>query len=134
MGVAGDLLGARVRAVPLKTSRQIAGFECQGHRLETEAGSIEVWMTTALPIDAQVFAEFLEWLGADESMGSYLDALRRLSGFPLETRARLEVSGRQVETLSTVTTVRVGPVAESLFEPPPGYRLESAPAADVSAP
>jgi hypothetical protein len=128
MGVAGDLMGGRVRVAPLKAPRRIAGFDCRGHRIETDAGSVDVWMTSDLPLDAQVFSEFLQWLGADESMGPYLDALRRLPGFPLETHSRLQISGRRVETRSKVTRVRVEAVDESLFEVPAGYRQETEPA------
>ncbi len=127
MGVVGDLIGERLQAAPLPRSRRIAGYDCRGYRLKTAAGAIEVWMTTALPVDAESFSALLEWLGAEQAMGGYLDALRRLTGFPLETRARLDVAGRVVETRSTVTRVKIEALADSLFEPPAGYRIEPSP-------
>ena len=52
-------------------------------------------------------------------------SIRRLPGFPLQTRSRVEVMGEVQETLSTVTKVSAGPFAAGLFEPPPGYRVET---------
>jgi hypothetical protein len=70
------------------------------------------------------FEEFLEWSGAAESMAGLLAELRALPGFPLETRARVNVLGEEHETVSRVSRVKVGPAPAALFEPPKGYRLK----------
>jgi hypothetical protein len=56
-------------------------------------------------------------------MTALLGELRRLPGFPLETRAQVDVMGELQETISTVTLVKVGPQPAALFEVPLGYRL-----------
>jgi hypothetical protein len=69
------------------------------------------------------FAGFLEWSGAADSLGPFLDEIRRLPGFPLQSRSRITVMGKVHETVATVTRVKAGPHAASLFEPPAGYRM-----------
>jgi hypothetical protein len=54
-------------------------------------------------------------------LGGLLAEIRRLPGFPLQTRARVEVLGEPRETVSTVTKIVVGPQPASLFEVPPGW-------------
>jgi hypothetical protein len=128
LGTTGDRIGARPRVARIRGQRKVAGRACQGYRLTTDAGAIDVWLSDAIPADMGTFADYLEWLGADDALGPLLEALRRLSGFPLETYTRFEVSGRIVETRSTITRVRVGPLPDSLFELPADYRVEPAPA------
>ena len=94
---------------------------------------MDLYVATDLPVGVSAFTEFLEWSGAAQSMGGFLDELRKLPGFPLQTRSRVTVLGRVQETLSTVTRVKVGPADGRLFAPPPGFRLE-ADTEDPSAP
>ena len=90
---------------------------------------MEVYLAR-LPVGIDAFADLVEWTGAGQALAGVMAELRKLSGFPLETRSRVEVSGLVHETVSTVTKVEVGPQPASLFEPPPGFRIETgAPAA-----
>ncbi len=130
LAVVGDRLAAGARVARIRRTRQIAGYVCQGYRLTTDAGAIDVWVSRAVPADMGAFADFLKWLGAEDALGLFLDALRRLPGFPLSMRSRLEVSGRLVETRATVTRLRVAAIPESLFEPPSDYRVEPMPASE----
>ena len=86
---------------------------------------MDLYVSKAVPLGVDAFAEFLEWSGASRSLGGLLGEIRRLPGFPLQTRSRVELMGEVQETLSTVTKVSLGPFAAALFEPPPGYRLEA---------
>jgi len=128
VSVAGDLMGAgedaRVRTAELRTARTIAGHPCRTFRLTGASTVLDVCMATDLPVGIGAFTDFLEWSGAAQSMAGLVGELRKLRGFPLETRSRVSVLGETQETLSTVTRVQVGPVARSLFEPPAGYRTE----------
>jgi hypothetical protein len=126
LGVAGGRLGGHVRVAHLKRTRQIAGYACQGYRLRTDAGLIDVWLGRDVPADMGSFTDFLDWLGAKDALGPLLKPLRQLPGFPLEMRSRFNVSGRLVETRATVTRVRLGDVPESCFEVPPEYGVEPA--------
>ena len=128
LGAAGSRLAGRPRVVRLRRARQIAGHACQGYRLRTDAGAIDVWLSQAVPADMGTFSDFAEWLGAKDALGSFYGSLRQLPGFPLEMRSRLEVAGRLVETRATVSRVRVGSVPVHFFEVPPEYRSEPAPA------
>ncbi len=129
LSMAGDLMGGdeegSVRTAPLKTPRTIAGYACRGYRISSGTAVLDVYVTDALPVGVDAFAEFLEWSGASESLPGILGEIRKLRGFPLETRSRVTVLGKVQETLSTVTKVMLGPQPASLFEPPPGYKLVS---------
>jgi hypothetical protein len=80
-------------------------------------------VTSALPIGIETFAGFLEWSGAADSLGPFMDEIRALPGFPLQSRSRVTVMGETHETVATVTRVKVGPHDAGIFDPPPGYRL-----------
>lgn len=123
--VAGSLIGAEdaPRTTALAGRRTIAGHECAGFRLRSRSASVELWVAADLP-PASVFADFLEWSGAAQAMPGLMSAIRELPGFPLETRTRLVVLGEAQETVSTVTRIRAGAQPASLFEVPPGWRLE----------
>ena len=51
--------------------------------------------------------------------------VRKLPGFPMETRSQVTVLGEVHETRATVTRVETGPQPAGLFEVPPGYDLIS---------
>jgi hypothetical protein len=125
LAMAGDLMGAEegaARTTPLR-AKTIAGYPCKGYRITSPASVLDVYVTEALPVGMEAFADFLEWSGAAQSLAGLIGELRRLPGFPLETRSRVTVLGTPHETVSTVTKVTVGPLAPALFEPARGYAL-----------
>lgn len=125
--VAGDLMGATeedsVRTRALGTSRTVAGHACADYRIEGPLLRMDVCVSRGIPLGVDAFADFLEWSGAEQSLRGILAEVRRLPGFPLETRARVDVLGRRHETRATITKIRLGPQPRELFEPPPGYRI-----------
>lgn len=126
--MAGDLMGMGAelpapRKAALPGSRVIAGYTCRGYRLTAGATVMDVWLAAALPVGMETFAEFLEWTGAGQSLGGLVEALRALTGFPLETRTRVNVLGEVHETISTVTRVTLGALPPALFEIPLGYTV-----------
>jgi len=127
LSMAGDLMGGdeegSVRTAALRTPRTIAGHACRGYRITSGSAVLDVYVTEALPIGIEAFTEFLEWSGASESLAGIVAELRKLRGFPLETRSRITVLGKVQETRSTVTKVTLGPQPASLFEPPQGFRV-----------
>lgn len=129
LSLAGDLMGAgedaRVRTSELREGRTIAGHPCRGFRITGASAVLDLYLASDLPVGISAFADFLEWSGATQSLAGFMEELRKLPGFPLETRSRVTVLGEVQETLSTVTRVRMGPADSRLFEPPPGYRLEA---------
>jgi hypothetical protein len=125
LSMAGDLMGGadNVRTTRLERDRSIAGYACKGYRIAAGSTAMEVYVTRALPVGIEAFADFLEWTGAEAALGGVLAELRKLPGFPLETRTRVSVLGKVHETLSTVTAVKLGPQPAALFEPPGEFRL-----------
>lgn len=130
MAMAGDLMGVEegaARTRPLRAGKTIAGYPCHGFRITSASTVLDVYVTDALPVGMDAFADFLEWSGASQSLAGLMGELRRLPGFPLETRSRVTVLGQQRETVSTVTKVKVGPLAPALFERPADYQLQTEP-------
>ena len=125
--VAGDLMGGAeegsVRTSARNTSRTIAGHVCRDYRIAGPSVVMDVCMSREIPLGVDAFAEFLEWSGASQSLGGILAELRRLPGFPLETKTRVSVLGRSYQTRSTITVVRPGPQPRDLFQTPPGYKI-----------
>jgi hypothetical protein len=124
--MAGELMGAdnaRVTTTPLPGERTIAGHKCRGFRIKGGTTVMDLWVTSSLPIGIETFAGFLEWSGAADSLGPFLDEIRALPGFPLQSRSRVTVMGETHETVATVTHVKVGAHPQALFETPAGYRL-----------
>jgi Domain of unknown function (DUF4412) len=120
----GDAAEGEVRAVPLATPRTIAGYRCRGYRLSTESLTLDVYLAREVPIGIDAFEGLTEWSGAGQAMAGFLAEMRKLPGFPLETRARVSVRGQALETVSTITKLLVGPYPRALFEPPAGWRVE----------
>jgi hypothetical protein len=128
LALAGELMGgadAAARTTELRAGKVIAGYACRGYRIAAGGVSMDLYVSKAVPLGVDAFADFLEWSGASRALGGLLAEIRRLPGFPLQTRSRVDVMGEVQETLSTVTKVSVGPFADALFEPPAGYRLET---------
>ena len=127
--VAAGLMGGLedVRTRPLDARRTIAGLACRGFRITGPSVTMEVWVAEALPLRADAFADFLEWSGAAQALGGLLAEIRRLPGFPLETRAKVSVLDQVQDTVSTITAIHVGAPPPALFEVPAGWRVVSEP-------
>jgi hypothetical protein len=129
LSVAGDLMGGDEegagRAAALRTPKTIAGYPCAGYRIRAGSAVMDLYMTEDIPLGVESFAELLDWTGASQALRGILDEVRKLPGFPLETRSRVSVMGRVHETRSTVTKVRVGPQPEALFSVPGDYQVKA---------
>jgi hypothetical protein len=117
----------RLHTTPLAARRTIAGHPCRGFRIASGSVRIEAWVAEDLSLRADLFADFLEWSGAAQALPDLVAAIRALPGFPLETRMRVSVLGTPQETVSTVTAIRVQPVAAERFEVPRGFRIVKEP-------
>ena len=131
VSVAGEALGATeegaARTTALRATKVVAGRTCRGFLIASPRASLEVYVAE-VGVGIEAFTDFLEWSGAGQSLGALLDELRRLPGFPLETRVRAKVNGEDVSTVTTVTKIELGPLSPALFEVPAGFRLVEAPA------
>ena len=115
--------GERLHSTPLAARRQIAGHPCRGFRIAGSGAAIEAWVAEDLALRADQFADFIAWSGAAQALPDLVAAIRALPGFPLETRLRVSVFGTPQETVSTITLIRVSPVAPERFEVPAGWRI-----------
>lgn len=123
--MAGQLMGlgdgaVRTEALPVKVIR---GYRCKGYRLTAGSAVIEVYLSRRIPAGIEAFTDFIEWSGASQSLGGLIAELRKLPGFPLEMRSRVNVLGEIHETVSSVANVKVGPLADALFVPPAGWEV-----------
>ncbi len=129
LAMAGELMGGNevgsARTTPLKSGKTIAGYPCQGFRVRAGSTVMDLYVSEEIPLGIDTFADFLDWSGANEALGGLLAELRKLPGFPLETRARVKALDHVHETVSTVTRVKVGPQPMSLFEPPKGFTVQA---------
>jgi hypothetical protein len=127
LSVAGDLMGGDeeggARTAALRTPKTIAGYRCAGYRIKAGSATMDLYVSEEVPLGVDAFAEFLDWTGASQSLRGILDEIRKLPGFPLETRSRVSVLGKVHETRATVTRVKVGPQPSSLFEVPRDYKV-----------
>lgn len=124
LSMAGDVMGGgeggnpRTETLP---GRTVAGFVCTGHRIRIGDTVMDVFVSPKVPIGLDDFSELLEWTGAGQSLGGLLGEMRRLPGFPLETRTRVRTEGGIQETVSKITVVRKAQHDATLFEPPAAY-------------
>jgi len=124
LAMAGDLMGlaaARPKTTRLARPHTVAGYLCQGYRITAGETIFDLYVSEEVPLTVDVYADFLEWTGARDSLGAILDQIRALPGFPLETRSHVSVMGETQETVTTVTKVTIAPLAKSLFEAPAGW-------------
>jgi hypothetical protein len=127
LSTAGALFGGaeegEARTAELKTPRTIAGHACRGYRLTAGSTVLDIYVAPQVALGIGDFEELLQWTGAAQALGALLVEMRKLPGFPLETRSRVNVLGRQHETVSTITRIEVGPQPPGLVELPPGFRI-----------
>lgn len=61
LAMAGDLMGAEegsARTAPLPAPKTIAGYPCRGFRITSGASVMDVYVTDALPVGIEAFADF----------------------------------------------------------------------------
>jgi hypothetical protein len=125
--LAGDLMGGgsdTARTSPLPSERRIAGHTCRGFQIAAGATVLHVYVARDLPLGVEAFAEFLDWSGAGSALGGLGEEIRKLPGFPLETRSRVTVHGVDQQTVTTITRLELGPQPDAVFEPPAGFRIQ----------
>ena len=110
-----------VNAMP--GTKVVGGYKCDGYRLTLGSSVLDVYLTRRIGASVAAFTDFLEWSGAAQSMAELIEALRKLPGFPLEMRSRVDVLGEIHETVAIVANVKVGPLPDSLFLPPLGWTV-----------
>jgi hypothetical protein len=128
LSAAGEALGAAVegavRTTALPGRKTVAGRACRSYRIAGPQATLDLYVADLGPsVGVDTFADFLEWSGATLALGSVIEELRKIPGFPLETRARARVHGQDVDVVTTVTKIEVAPQPAALFEVPEGYQI-----------
>jgi hypothetical protein len=127
LSTAGDLIGGveegSARAHLLPGTKVVAGETCQGYRIRSRTAVMDVFLAPIPGLGMDAFAEFLEWSGANQSMGGLMAALKGLPGFPMETRSHVKVLGHDQDAISTLSLLRRGPIDPALFESPRDYTV-----------
>jgi hypothetical protein len=114
------------------SGRNVAGYDTDPYTLTMgDSMRMEVWMTTALQPPPHYFDARKILYATRGPIGRRYDRLydemKKIAGFPLATAvdSRMRVTRRQVST--EATEVRKGPIPESTFAAPAGYKKIESP-------
>jgi hypothetical protein len=114
------------------SGRRVAGYDTDPYTLTMgDSMRMEVWMTTALQPPPHYFDARKILYATRGPIGRRYDRLydemKKIAGFPLATAldSRMRVTRRQVST--EATEVRKGPIPESTFAAPAGYKKIESP-------
>jgi hypothetical protein len=112
--------------------RKVAGYDTEPYVLTMgDSMRMEVWTTTALEPPARYFDARKVLYASMGPMARRFDRLfdemKKIKGFPLATALdyRMRVTRRQVST--EATDVRKGPIPDSVFAAPAGYKKIESP-------
>jgi hypothetical protein len=120
-------------------SKKVAGYSCDLWTVSIGAMSkTEQCLTNDLPFPTQAWDRYREYaesmkgaLTALGPMGKGLSDLKEktkdMQGIPLWTSSTTSVLGKTTSTVSEVTEVRKGPIPESAWQLPAGYKQIDAP-------
>ena len=114
------------------SGRKVAGYDTDAYTLTMgDSMRMEVWMTTALQPPPRYFDARKILYATRGPIGRRYDRLydemKKIAGFPLATAldSRMRVTRRQVST--EATEVRKGPIPQSTFAAPEGYKKIESP-------
>jgi Domain of unknown function (DUF4412) len=143
----GAMGGGGAEAVSVERAsggRTIAGYACENW---TVTIGTSVRQETCLTRDLQVPVAVFDGLkamsermrgvagpGMAGGMATAWDKFREMKGFPLATTATMKIMGHTETTKTEVTEIRKGPVADSVFQVPAGYKKVESPMAKMGRP
>jgi len=134
----GGMMGGGAAAVTVAkgSTRKVAGYECQVYTLSMGSGiSMEMCNTTALalPMKPGEFARvgrFASSFAANpmfQQMSKLGEEMKKIEGFTLADRTRTSMMGRTIESSREAVEVKAGPIPDSVFEIPAGYKKVDSP-------
>jgi hypothetical protein len=121
--------------------RTIAGYPCENWNVTI--GSVshqETCLTTKLqfPVRAlegmKAMARPMQGMGMGGGMTAMWEKFAEMKGFPLASTDTTTIMGRTQTTKTEVTEIRKGPVPDSLFQIPAGYKKVDAPMSKMGRP
>lgn len=120
-------------------ARKIAGYSCETWTLSFgEMAKSEQCLTSELAVPTQAWTRYKDFAeqmqGMLRSMGGrgagfqgLKEKLGAMQGYPLATTTTAKFMGKSSTTTSEVTEVKKGPIPDSAFEIPAGFKLVESP-------
>ncbi len=113
-------------------SKEVAGYDCDQYFLSIgQKFKFEMWAARDLKAptnyyDAKKMVYAAMGPMADRFNKLY-DEMKEIDGVPLLTKMDTRVIGMKINSVSTATEVRKGPISADVFEPPAGYKKKKSP-------
>ncbi len=131
----GGAAAASVQKGP--NPKKIAGYDCE-HWLASmgEAFKMEMWTTAAITPPTQFWEARQAQLSANPMTQRYaklFEEMKKIKGFTLAETTSISMMGRNMTTSSEATEVKKGPIPESAFALPAGYKKVESPMKDAMA-
>lgn len=112
--------------------RTIAGYKCDHYILTMGKGlRMEIWATPDLEAPSTYFEARRLSYAAMGPVGTrfnkMLEEMQKIEGFPLASNVFVKLMGMKSESQSEATEVKIGPVDDSVFDVPAGYKQGKSP-------
>ncbi|HVS64733.1 MAG TPA: DUF4412 domain-containing protein [Thermoanaerobaculia bacterium] len=123
---------SEVEVTELGTSQEVAGYSCDDYRVSMgDAYVFEICAASELEVPMDVNAArrlmFANMGPMAGRIGKLFDELSKIEGLPLVSSFTMTMMGRTISTETRATEVRVGPIPDSTFEIPAGFKKKKSP-------
>jgi hypothetical protein len=121
-----------VKVEKLKTSRKIAGYDCDDYEMSMGPSFVfEFCAAKALKPPPQYYEGRKYSFASMGPMGKrymkMFEEMRKIEGFPLSLEMDVDMGMTKQQTLSEATEVKKGPIDDSVFAVPAGYKKGKSP-------
>jgi hypothetical protein len=129
-----DMFGLRdePKVEKIAGTRKIAGYDCNRYSLEIgDILEVETWAAPGLEPPAPYYDGRKVSAAAMGPMGKTFekmyDEFKKIKGFPLSTAIIVRTPMSRTQTVEEATEVKKGPIPESTFAVPAGYKKVKSP-------
>ena len=131
----GGAAAASVQKGP--NPKKIAGYDCD-HWVASmgESMKMEMWTTSAITPPTQFWEARQAQMSANPMTQRYaklFEEMKKIKGFTLAETTSISMMGRNMGSSSEATEVKKGPIPESAFAIPAGYKKVESPMKDAAA-
>lgn len=121
-----------IKVEKLSGKRSFAGYDCQRYSLSLgDVLEVDLWAATSLAPPPSYFDGRKLAAASMGPMGQLFekmyDELKKIKGFPLSTAVILRTPMSRTQTLEEAVEVKKGPIPESTFAVPSGYKKKKSP-------
>lgn len=116
--------GGEVTVEKLGPGEEIAGFSTEKYRITSSPMEFVIWAAPELKVPS-VYYDTLKVRRAKNplfDMSKMLEAFKQVNGYSLKTEMTMSMMGMNMKSSTEVTKVERGPIPDSQFEVPTGYR------------